>query len=182
MHSIVLPGRENRFSEPLCTDWHTLIQDLSSDIQQLLKGKPFAFWGHRCVYHIIRCVANQFFLVSLRDHFVCPVPSFSKMKEIGWRKVLLVSEKLLKVSPGLPGLQVATGLIFYIHVLYAGRTEGYTYLRLRGSEVHTLIRKWSLESNGSRCPTLGKKLSSKYCSNDRNSVEVFKVYSCIQSW
>ena len=31
----------------------------------------------------IRHVASQFFLVSLRDHFVCPVPSFSEMKEIG---------------------------------------------------------------------------------------------------
>ena len=28
-------------------------------------------------------VASQFFLVSPRDHFVCPVPSFSEMKEIG---------------------------------------------------------------------------------------------------
>ena len=35
-----------------------------------------------------RRVASQFFLVSPRDHFVCPVPSFSEMKEIGCRKVL----------------------------------------------------------------------------------------------
>ena len=28
-------------------------------------------------------VASQLFLVSPRDHFVCPVPSFSEMKEIG---------------------------------------------------------------------------------------------------
>ena len=31
----------------------------------------------------IRRVVSQFFLVSPRDHFVCPVPSFSEMKEIG---------------------------------------------------------------------------------------------------
>ena len=59
-----------------------------------------------------RCVASQFFLVSpewlSRDHFVCPVPSFSEMKEIRWRKNAKVSEKL--VSPGLPGLQVASRL------------------------------------------------------------------------
>ena len=30
-----------------------------------------------------RLVASQYFLVSPRDHFVCPVPSFSEMKEIG---------------------------------------------------------------------------------------------------
>ena len=30
-----------------------------------------------------RRVASQFFLVSPRDHFVCPVASFSEMKEIG---------------------------------------------------------------------------------------------------
>ena len=36
----------------------------------------------------IKRVASQFFLVSPRDHFVCPVPSFSEMKEIGGRKVL----------------------------------------------------------------------------------------------
>ena len=30
-----------------------------------------------------RRVASQFFLVSPRDPFVCPVPSFSEMKEIG---------------------------------------------------------------------------------------------------
>ena len=32
---------------------------------------------------IVRRVASQFFLVSPRYHFVCPVPSFSEMKEIG---------------------------------------------------------------------------------------------------
>ena len=31
----------------------------------------------------IRRVASQFFLVSPRAHFVCPVPSFSEVKEIG---------------------------------------------------------------------------------------------------
>ena len=36
----------------------------------------------------IRRVASQFFLVSPRDHFFCPVPLFSEMKEIGRRKVL----------------------------------------------------------------------------------------------
>ena len=36
----------------------------------------------------VRRVASQFFLVSPRDHFVCPAPSFFEMKEIGWRKVL----------------------------------------------------------------------------------------------
>ena len=36
----------------------------------------------------VRRVASQFILVSPRDHFICPVSSFSKMKEIGWRKVL----------------------------------------------------------------------------------------------
>lgn len=46
VYSIVLPGRENRFCEPLCTDWFTLVQDLSRDLYQNLKGKPFAFWGH----------------------------------------------------------------------------------------------------------------------------------------
>ena len=30
-----------------------------------------------------RRVASQFFLVSPRANFVCPVPSFSEMKEIG---------------------------------------------------------------------------------------------------
>ena len=35
-----------------------------------------------------RQVACQFFLVSPRDHFVCPVPSFSEMKKIRRRKVL----------------------------------------------------------------------------------------------
>ena len=32
---------------------------------------------------INRRVANQFFLVNPRDHFFCPVPSFSEMKIIG---------------------------------------------------------------------------------------------------
>ena len=52
-----------------------------------------------------RRVASQYFLVSPRDHFVCPIPSFSEMKEIGRRKVLGFSEKLVS-----PGLQVATRL------------------------------------------------------------------------
>ena len=58
-----------------------------------------------------RRVASQFFL----DHFVCPVPSFSEMKEINWmKKSARVSEKL--VSPGLSGLQVATRLFdVYLH-------------------------------------------------------------------
>ena len=62
-----------------------------------------------------RRVASQFFLVSPSDHFVCPVPSFSEMKEINWmKKSARVSEKL--VSPGLPGLQVATRLFdVYLH-------------------------------------------------------------------
>ena len=55
-----------------------------------------------------RRVASQFFLVSPRDHFVCPVPSFSEMKKNWMKKSARVSEKL--VSLGLPGLQVATRL------------------------------------------------------------------------
>ena len=35
-------------------------------------------WGKQS-----RRVASQFFMVSPRDHFVCPEPSFSEMKEIG---------------------------------------------------------------------------------------------------
>ena len=31
---------------------------------------------------VTRRVASQFLLVSPRDHFVCPVPSFTEMKEI----------------------------------------------------------------------------------------------------
>ena len=57
-----------------------------------------------------RRVASQFFLVSPRDHFVCPVPSFSEMKEIGGRTVPGCLEKL--VSPGLSGLQVAASLMY----------------------------------------------------------------------
>ena len=44
-----------------------------------------------------------------RDHFVCPVPSFAEIKEIGSvKKSARVSEKL--VSQDLAGLQVATRL------------------------------------------------------------------------
>ena len=50
---------------------------------------------------IIRRIASQFFLVSLDSHFVCPVPSFSEMKEIGWRKVLGFRKT---VKPGLTWL------------------------------------------------------------------------------
>ena len=68
----------------------------------------------------VRRVASQFFLVSPRDHFVCPVPSFSEMKE-NWMKKsgqsARVSEKL--VSPGLPGLQVATRLTVMITIFFS---------------------------------------------------------------
>ena len=56
-----------------------------------------------------RRVASQFFLVSPRDNFVCPVPSFPEISERNWmKKSARVSEKL--VSPGLLGLQVARRL------------------------------------------------------------------------
>ena len=58
---------------------------------------------------IARQLDSQFFLVSPRDHFVCPVPSFFQNERNWMKKSARVSEKL--VSPGLPGLQVATHLI-----------------------------------------------------------------------
>ena len=53
-------------------------------------------------------VASQIFLVSPRDHFVCPVPSFFRNERNWMKKSARISEIL--VSPGLPGLQVATRL------------------------------------------------------------------------
>ena len=38
--------------------------------------------------YLDRRVASQFFLIGPDSHFVYPVPSFSEMKETGWRKAL----------------------------------------------------------------------------------------------
>ena len=58
---------------------------------------------------VTRRVASQFLLVSPRDHFVCPVPSFTENERNCMKKSARVSEKL--VSPGLPGLQAAMRLV-----------------------------------------------------------------------
>ena len=55
----------------------------------------------------VRRVASPSFLVSPRDYFVCPALSFRNEGNC-MKKSARVSEKL--VSPGLPGLQVATRL------------------------------------------------------------------------
>ena len=71
----------------------------------LLRNDFFVFSPTSLLYRILtRRVASQFFLVSPRDHFVCPVLSFSEMKEIRWRKVLGFPRK-----SGKPGLTWLTG-------------------------------------------------------------------------
>ena len=55
-----------------------------------------------------RRVASKSFLVSPRDYFVCPVPIICRNERNWMKKNARVSEKV--VSPGLPGLQVATHL------------------------------------------------------------------------
>ena len=49
-----------------------------------------------------------------RDHIVCPVPSFSEMKEIGWRKVLGFQKNLFQAQVYLAVL-VATSLACFIN-------------------------------------------------------------------
>jgi len=43
---VCLPGRESRFLEPLVDDWKSLVKDFCQDVHGILRGKPFAFWGH----------------------------------------------------------------------------------------------------------------------------------------
>ena len=58
-------------------DFHVLASEVSA-----LNNTAFCTLLHSLSLAYMR-VASQFFLVSPRDHFVCPVPSFSEMKEIG---------------------------------------------------------------------------------------------------
>ncbi|XP_058959964.2 LOW QUALITY PROTEIN: S-acyl fatty acid synthase thioesterase, medium chain-like [Pocillopora verrucosa] len=42
-----LPGRESRFKESfIVDDWESFLSDFCEDVLEILKGKPFAFWGH----------------------------------------------------------------------------------------------------------------------------------------
>ena len=53
VHGVCLPGRESRFKEPfIIDDWESFLSDFCEDVLEILKGKPFAFWGHRFVKHL----------------------------------------------------------------------------------------------------------------------------------
>ena len=43
----------------------------------------YGWYGKVKYGKVYRRVASRFFLVSPRDHFVCPVPSFYELKEVG---------------------------------------------------------------------------------------------------
>lgn len=44
--AITLPGRQNRRTEPLATDWAELVDDLHAAVVDTLDDRPFAFFGH----------------------------------------------------------------------------------------------------------------------------------------
>ncbi|XP_027051991.1 S-acyl fatty acid synthase thioesterase, medium chain-like [Pocillopora damicornis] len=47
VHGVCLPGRESRFKESfIIDDWESFLSDFCEDVLEILKGKPFAFWGH----------------------------------------------------------------------------------------------------------------------------------------
>lgn len=52
VHGVCLPGRESRFSKLPVTDWKSLVKDFCQDVHEILREKPFAFWGHRLVADI----------------------------------------------------------------------------------------------------------------------------------
>ena len=46
VHGVCLPGRESRFKESfIIDDWESFLSDFCEDVLEILKGKPFAFWG-----------------------------------------------------------------------------------------------------------------------------------------
>ncbi|XP_031561904.1 S-acyl fatty acid synthase thioesterase, medium chain-like [Actinia tenebrosa] len=46
VYGVCLAGRENRFSEPFCTDWKVLVEEICRDIHKDLENKQFVLWGH----------------------------------------------------------------------------------------------------------------------------------------